>query len=523
MRPQTCTAVTQLSAPTLARRYIFKLLANIASVPVYLIMEAILPRALGPQTYGNYSFATNFFQQLSGFLDMGTSTCFYNALSRRQSETTLFAFYLRIAALVGVVLLLGGLFTLWQPAGRWLMPDVPLWLAPLAAIWAFLTWLGRVLRSTNDALGATIPSELCRASISLAGVTLLTALYFFDLLSIETLFLQQYILLVSTCTAFWLVSRHHWQVCDISISIHLQSQRRRAYSSEFFAYSHPLLVQALLSFFMLTAERWLLQWFDGSAQQGFYALSQKVSMACFLFVSAMTPLLMREFSVAWGKGDLKAMGYLLTRFAPGLYLIAAYFSCFTVAEGRTLVEIFGGTEFAAATLPVQIMALYPLHQAYGQLASSVFHASGKTRILRNITACECVYGLAVAWFMLAPASLFGLNLGAAGLAIKTVSVQFLSVNIYLWLASRMVPFPFWNNLVHQIFSVLILAIFAFASRVLSFQLLPDADIYLARFVCSGAIYTFFVILAVLAIPRLLGLSRSDCHDLCLRFRNWLNR
>ena len=83
----------QSSTPTLARRYAFKLLANVASVPVYLAMEAILPRALGPRMYGNYSFATNLFQQLSGFLDMGTSTCFYNALSRRQNETGLIGFY----------------------------------------------------------------------------------------------------------------------------------------------------------------------------------------------------------------------------------------------------------------------------------------------------------------------------------------------------------------------------------------------------------------------------------------------
>ena len=34
---------------SLARRYMGKLLANIATVPVYLIMEAVLPRALGPQ------------------------------------------------------------------------------------------------------------------------------------------------------------------------------------------------------------------------------------------------------------------------------------------------------------------------------------------------------------------------------------------------------------------------------------------------------------------------------------------
>lgn len=34
---------TPPSTPSLARRYICKLLANVASVPVYLAMEAILP------------------------------------------------------------------------------------------------------------------------------------------------------------------------------------------------------------------------------------------------------------------------------------------------------------------------------------------------------------------------------------------------------------------------------------------------------------------------------------------------
>ena len=157
----------QSSTPTLARRYIFKLVANIASVPVYLVMEAILPRALGPQMYGNYSFATNLFQQLSGFLDMGTSTCFYNSLSRRQAETGLIGFYMRVTvAVFAIILLAAGLLQI-PAAGELLMPDVPLWLAPLAALWAFLTWWGRVLRSMNDAVGATVSSEMVRTVVSL--------------------------------------------------------------------------------------------------------------------------------------------------------------------------------------------------------------------------------------------------------------------------------------------------------------------------------------------------------------------
>lgn len=499
--------------PTLAKRYAFKLAANIASVPVYLVMEAILPRALGPRVYGNYSFATSLFQQFSGFLDMGTSTCFYNLLSRRQKETALFSFYLRFFGLTALLTALASALFLWPSAGDLLLPGMPLWIAPLAAIWAWLTWAGRVLRSANDALGATILSELWRSIIAIAAVIVLLILFLTGFLNIQTLFLQQYALLGFSAWAFWRVCRAHWHNENLAVKLHLPPEHLKKYIREFFNYSHPLFIQSLLSFGMLSAERWLLQWFDGGVQQGFFALSQKVSIACFLFVSAMTPLITREFSIAWGKNDPEGMGALLTRFAPLLYALAAYFSCFTFVEAGALVEIFGGTEFASALIPVQIMALYPMHQAYGQIAGSIFHASGKTRTLRNLTAGECVYGFAAAWFLLAPANFWGLNLGASGLAIKTVSTQFLSVNIYLWLASRFVPFAFWRNLVHQMICGLVfLGVAACASQI---AVLFSAG--LIKFLCAGIIYTCALIPICLCAPGLLGFSRQELKELARRF------
>ncbi|MDR0816602.1 MAG: lipopolysaccharide biosynthesis protein, partial [Desulfovibrio sp.] len=200
------------STPPLARRYAFKLLANMASVPVYLVMEAILPRSLGPAMYGNYSFATNLFQHLSGFLDMGTSTCFYNALSRRQGEIGLVRFYAGISMLVAAITLLASLCMLMPSVGALLMPGVPLWLAPPAALWAFLTWWGRVLRSMNDAVGVTVASEMARTVTSLLSAALLALLFAGSYLNIHSLFVQQYLMLGATACAYWLVTRRHWRV-----------------------------------------------------------------------------------------------------------------------------------------------------------------------------------------------------------------------------------------------------------------------------------------------------------------------
>jgi O-antigen/teichoic acid export membrane protein len=392
-------------------------------------------------------------------------------------------------------------------------------MAPLAALWAFLTWFGRVMRSINDAFGATGPSELARAAISLGGMFLLVALFWADALTITSLFIQQYIVLTALILGFWHVVRQEHK----HIPWTLAAADAYAYRVEFFRYSHPLFVQALCSFLFLTGERWLLQWFNGSAEQGFFALSQKVSMACFLFVSAMTPLIMRELSIAWGQKDTALMGSLITRFAPILYAVAAYFSCFTFMEASSLVRLFGGAEFAQALLPVQIMALYPVHQTYGQLAGSVFQAVGRTTVLRNLTFLDCLGGIIVTWLLLAPPEYFGLHLGAAGLAMKITAVQFVMVNISLWLAARMLSFSYLRNLLHQLVTPAVLLCLAFVSRELTSILPSGLATGFVRFILSGMLYSLLAAACLLAAPRLAGCSRQELHSICGRLWRTLSR
>ena len=499
---------------SLARRYFYKLAANFVSIPVYLLMEAILPRALGPALYGNYNFATTLFQQFTGFLDMGTSTCFYNLLSRFQKRISLISFYMRIAIAVFLLVALMAFLLLNPVAGSMFMPDIPLYFAPLAALWAYFIWLGRIARSINDALGLTVESEMWRGILSIGAAISLLLLFFANWLNIATLFIQQYVYLILCCLAWGYVTVKYLAKLNLQFKWQLKQSVEKTYKVRFFNYSHPLFIQALLSFIMLSSERWLLQWFDGSVQQGFYALSQKVGMACFLFVSAMTPLLMRELSIAWGKRNIAGMGEILTRFAPLLFTLAAYFSCFILVEGAVIVKWFGGAEFVSAILPVQIMALYPVHQAYGQIASSVFHAAGKTKILRNMTAAECVYGLIIAWFLIAPGSYGGLNLGAAGLAVKTVFVQFLSVNIYLWLASRFIHFSFIKNLRHQIVVICLFLALAFTSKEIG--LLISMDNEFLRFFVNGFFYSFFCLAFCCLFPALIGFDKRDLIEIFYR-------
>ncbi len=424
----------------------------------------------------------------------------------------LVAFYARVTGAVFLITILAGLLLLIPELGKFILPDVQLWYAPLAALFGFLLWGTRVVRSMNDALGLTVPGELLRSCVNLIGAVLILIFFALGLLNAGTLFGLQYLMMGGIIIGCLLIQRRSWAHIDLSLT----RSQRIAYTREFSDYSLPLFIQALLSAMAISVERWILQWFDGSAQQGYFALSQRISAACFLFVSAMTPLIMRELAIAWGNNDRQQMGNLLTRFAPLLFGIAAWFSCFTVVEAPVLVSIFGGTEFASALLPVQIMAFYPAHQAYGQLASSVFHATGKTKTLRNMAVVEHFGGLALVWLFIAPGDFGGMGLGAMGLALKTVLTQFVMVNLLLWLASRIIPLHFLRNLLLQGLILCAFLLLAWGSQQITHLLLPTALPQLIRFLVSGVVYTILSGTLALLVPTLFGCSRQDLREMVIR-------
>jgi O-antigen/teichoic acid export membrane protein len=486
-----------------------------ATVPLFLLLEVILPRALGPAAYGNFNFTTALFQNVMNFLDLGTSTCLSTSLSKRPGEFGLVSFYLRLSVIMLGLCVAAGAAVYLPGVGEGLMPGVPLWLALPAALWAYLTWAGRVARGMNDALGLTVRSEMVRVGVNVLSAGALLGMYLWGVLDLKVFFAHQYVFLLLTLAGFCLTLKGSWPGQGWTLGwIAL-----RSYAGEFRRYSTPLFVIALASLLALCGERWMLQFFEGSVEQGYFSLSQKIGLACFLFVTAMTPLLMRELAVAHGKNDPREMARLLDRFSPMLYTVAAWLSCFAFAEASALTRLFGGGEFSQAVAAVQVMALYPMHQSYGQVAAGVYYAAGETKALRNITLLTLVLGLGCAWVSMAPMSMGGLGLGAAGLAWKMVVVQVVTVNCLLIACRRIVPFNFRRNLLHQLVCPAALLALAFAAREATSSL--SAADSLVRLGVSGLCYALLSLGAVFLCPFLLGVSRAEILAQARRFKGWL--
>ncbi len=506
-----------VTTDSLKKRYLAKLSANLIGLAISLVTAAIIPRGLGPKAYGNFSFLSNFFTQIVGFFDMGTSICFYTKLSQRQKDFGLVSFYFTFAGMVSFLLLVFVGCAVATGAYAALWPDQKLFYIYLATIWGILTWFVQIVNKMADAYGVTVSTEIARIIQKGLGLVLILTLFFLNQLNLTHLFLYHYFILIFLALSFiWVMECKGY---SLKRSWKLPLNKIKTYAREFYSYSHPLFVYALVGLIVGILDRWMLQKFSGSVEQGFYGLSYQIGAVCFLFTSAMTPLITREFAIAFGEKDLREIARLFRLYIPMLYAIAAYFACFIAIQASKVTFIIGGGKFQDAALAVMIMAFYPIHQTYGQLSGSVFYATGQTRLYRNIGVTFMVLGLPITYFLIAPVKMMGLDAGATGLAIKMVLLQFVGVNVQLWFNTRLLKLRFWRYIGHQIVSVGCLLGVAAISMFVVDKGLGLYDKVILSFLLSGVFYTLMVIILFYFQPIIFGLQRQDIHSLiqlCIR-------
>jgi O-antigen/teichoic acid export membrane protein len=491
---------------SLGKRYFYKLLTNLVSLPVYFVTQAIIPRGLGPQAYGDFNFLTNFFSQVMGFLDMGTSIGFYTKLSQRPHETALVSFYFYFL-LVSVITLLGGVAVATQTSlFPIIWPHQEIWFIYLAAVWAIMTWVLQLVQKMTDSYGLTVNSEIARMLQRIAGMVFIVILFWFNLLHLTSLFFLNFVIMgLLIFGLVYIIRRGFSRINLLSLSLN----QIKMYSKEFYQYSHPLFIYALVGLIAGIFDRWILQVFGGSIEQGYFGLAYQIGAGCFIFTSAMTPLLMREFAIAFDKRDLNLMAALFRRYIPMFYAIAAYLSCFILVQADKVVYFVGGEKFSGAVVPLMVMALYPMFQTYGQLSGSVFYATGQTALYRNIGVIILILGLPVTYFLIAPHAALGLDTGATGLGIKMVFVQVLGVNVMLYYNAKVLNLQFWRYIGHQVLSLAGLLAMAFIAKLMVAMSMPVNKYMVLQFLAAGMLYTVIVIVAFVIKPNLFGLYRED--------------
>jgi O-antigen/teichoic acid export membrane protein len=490
---------------SLKKRFSSKLITNLINAGASLIIMSLVPRSLGPVAFGNFSFLTETFNKIVGFLGFGTPIAFYTKLSQRQKEQKIIRFYIYFLLLVLIIGLVFLFISYYSSGNELLFPNQKLKYVFLAYCYAYLLFIVQIVRQVNDAYGFTIQSEKIFVYQKLFSLVLVVILYFTGILNLFYYFFH-FIIVFSGLLLFWIFNLYKKRVRPFNRVYGMSTRNIKDYILEFSSYSHPLVLMGIFVLIIGVGERWILQYFGGSEQQGYYSLSYKVTTIIFLFTGAMTPLFTRDFAIAWDKQDFTLMRNLFNRLVPPLVGIAAFFSLFVAANGQNIGVIFGGNAYQSAGISIAVMAIYPIHQTFGQLCGSIFFATGKTKLYRNISIPVGVFGLFLSVFFIAPNTYGGLNLGSLGLVMKMVIGQIIGVNILLFYSLKIISLSYWKTLKFQIIITFVFAIFAFGIKYLILEL--PIHIIL-KLIINGIIYTLVSALFIYSFPSLVSSSREE--------------
>lgn len=487
---------------TLKKRYSVKLFANIISAIIGAIMVAIVPKTLGPAAYGFFVYLQEFFTKIIGFLDMGSSLAFFTKLSAKQSRKELMSFYFLFSILVFLVLSLFIFFVVYFGYFSKVLPDIPKKYIYFGLFFGFFTWVTQIFIKISDAYALTVSVELIKIVHKIISLIILLFFIYFTVFDLEKYFYFHYISLFSFLFILsWLFIKK-----DIFRGLFSVKFSILSLTKEFVAFCHPLVVYSVVGLISGFFQIWLLQEVAGSEQMGFYGLAYGLAAMCFLFTAAMTPLITREFSKLYAQNDLENMRKIYYRYIPMLYAVAAFFSIFISFQSQNVLAIFTDERFKDAFWVLVLMALYPIHQTYGQLSGSIFYASEQTKLYRNIGVFSAFLSMILAFVFI-----YILELGAIGLALTMLFVQFIGTNIQLYFNSKLLKLDLKYFFAHQFYSILFFMFFAF---LVSFFVNISNPIF--DFLVSGFLYTIFVIIFIYIFPQIFATSKDEIKENFIR-------
>ncbi|MCG8568558.1 MAG: oligosaccharide flippase family protein [Spirochaetes bacterium] len=496
-------------ADSLKKRYFYKILTNIINLLFNIITASIIPRALGPEIYGYFSYIQNFFSRIIGFFDSGLTSAFYNKITKRQKEYSLITFYLITSFVVLVLLSLTiFLFTKMQ-LNKFIFPEHSKTIIFLGLVWGILFYIQKMCINITDAYGLTVKAEIVRMIIRVFAVLLLLSFFLLSYLNIVSYFIYHYFVFLS----FIIISIIIFIKNNSPIRItnwYLPNRKWQGYLLEFYQFSHPLLTFQFFIMISAIFERWMLQKIAGSLEQGFFGFSYKISQICFLFSASLSPIFTRELILAFSNKNIAKMIALFHRYVPVLFSITAYFSCFLAINSYNAILLIGGSQYKGAYVSMIILSLLPIFQSFNQLAGSVFMATENTKLLRNIRIIQNLFGLLLTYFFIAPKSMFGLELNSTGLALKFLILKIITTYVYLYFISRILTSNFGKYFFHQLF---IIIVFSFVALVSKFLVDQFAASLLLAFLLSGIIYSLLLSVLLYLVPNLFGLQRNDIQNI----------
>jgi len=508
---------------SIRKRFIFSTGANAGRAAISLATGLLIARGLGPAEYGNLAYLLGSFGAIRALLDMGTSSAFYTFIAQRGRDYQYYAVYFAwlafqfVFSLALIVLILPSsvIHQFWLGLGR----DLIL-LSLVATFLQNQVWLTVV--QMHESVRQTIRIQMAGVLIILVHLLLIAVMLLSNWLSLQAILwaiIGEYFLAAAWLSAT--LRRSYTSTEQSSAATVPSGEDVYSVVMAYLRYCRPMAVIAVFSFGYEIIDRWLLQRYGGASQQGFYQVAAQLSTVSLLATTSILNIFWKEIAEANERKTHDRVADLYRKTTQLLVFLSSLVSCFLAPWAETLVNVLLGSAYHSAWPVFMLMLFYPIHQAVGQINATMFMATGRNSMYMKLTVTGLLVSIPVSFLLISPGTGWGgigWALGAMGLALKIVGLNFLFVNIQSWFISRHYRMLFaWRD---QMTAVLILLSLGYLCKFvvvyLQVLLLPDLELQgrLMMLIAMGIAGIFYIVACfalVLRFPHLAGMQQAEVN------------
>lgn len=477
--------------------------ANIFSSSLRFITNIFIARALGPSAYGELNFLLASVPGIRAFMELGTTQAFFTFISRNDKPAGIYYWYFKwlFFQLVIMTMLVVLLETTGYMDTFWLGISTPLvFMAIYASFLKDTLW--STFNNIAEAKRETIAIQTRNAIIALAHFMLVIIFYFTGMLSVgKILFLIQIEVVAAVLFSLRLVKSEDGKGYERKSSL-------RNVVAKIKPYCAPLILYSLVGGVSAFGERWILQKYGGSIQQGLYSMSFYLGSLAMLVPASMQKVLWKEIAEATSSGRHDSAYNYYKTGSHLCFISASILAGLSIPWSEQIVSMLAGANYREGASIFSCMVLFSVYQSFGQITGTTLYAVSHTRLLSGIGITGMVAGLIVTYFMIAPADAIvpGLGFGGMGLAIKMLVLTVVVTSVQNVLVCRAQKWPVdWQ---YQPRTIAVLLASGYISRYLADGLGNGVSVHI-KMSLAILIYLCIAALVLLKRPSILGIESQE--------------
>lgn len=404
-------------------RMVFKVISTGLNFFMSIVIGILVPRAIGPESYGEFNYIISTYAFILQFLMFTSSTAYIYFLSHGKHKVeNINAFYVLFLMIISFLTCILGFVSINSELGlKYLWNELDdHYLLYLGLVFGLFTNLQQRLIEFSDSTTQTIVSEKLKLVSRMLMVASVVVFIYLDILDI-------YWFLILSILNFALFFIFFFRYIDFKISS-VRVAEIKEIVSDFYVYLKPLVIFSFISAAYAYLGKYALQSSSGSIEQGYYNFAYQLALIPVTFISSIMAIYMSEMTKKFQAGDVEGVKKIFMDNIFKVYAIHALIAFFMLINSKSIIVFSVGDDFLEAAGALEALSIFSLLHTFGMLSGNLFFSTGRNKQYSIINSIVMILGSFYLSYLL-----FFSSIDAHYLAIIMMFVYMVRVFIQLYL------------------------------------------------------------------------------------------